>query len=66
MMEITSEAQPRELLSRADGFQNIVTNPHVGLTHLVPGRGDTLRINGRARLVREAPFFYTTRPYQTG
>lgn len=24
---------------------------------LVPGRGDTLRINGRARLVREAPFF---------
>lgn len=42
---------------RADGFHNILTNPHVGLLFLVPGRGDTLRINGRARLVRDAPFF---------
>jgi uncharacterized protein len=42
---------------RTDGFHNIVTNPHVGLIYLVPGRGDTLRINGRARLVRDAPFF---------
>ena len=42
---------------RADGFRNILTNPHVGLIYLVPGRGDTLRINGRAQLVREAPFF---------
>jgi uncharacterized protein len=42
---------------RADGFRNILTNPHVGLIYLIPGRTDTLRINGRARLVREAPFF---------
>ena len=42
---------------RVDGFRNILTNPHVGLIYLVPGRGDTLRINGRARLVRDAPFF---------
>ena len=42
---------------RGDGFRNILTNPHVGLIYLVPGRGDTLRINGRARLVRDAPFF---------
>jgi PPOX class probable FMN-dependent enzyme len=42
---------------RTDGFHNILTNPHVGLIYLVPGRGDTLRINGRARLVRDAPFF---------
>ncbi|HEU0041890.1 MAG TPA: pyridoxamine 5'-phosphate oxidase family protein [Jiangellaceae bacterium] len=42
---------------RVDGFRNILQNPHVGLIYLVPGRGDTLRINGRARLVREAPFF---------
>jgi len=41
---------------RADGFHNIVTNPHVGLIYFVPGRADTLRINGRARLVRQAPF----------
>ena len=42
---------------RADGFRNVLRNPHVGLIYLVPGRGDTLRINGRARLVREAAFF---------
>ncbi|WP_329520342.1 pyridoxamine 5'-phosphate oxidase family protein [Spirillospora sp. NBC_01491] len=42
---------------RADGFLNILTNPHVGLIHIIPGRTETLRINGRARLVREAPFF---------
>jgi uncharacterized protein len=42
---------------RADGFRNILRNPHVGLIYFVPGRGDTLRINGRARLVRDAPFF---------
>ena len=42
---------------RADGFRNILANPHVGLIYLVPGRKETLRINGRARLVRDAPFF---------
>jgi PPOX class probable FMN-dependent enzyme len=42
---------------RADGYRNILSNPHVGLIFLIPGRGDTLRINGRARLVRDAPFF---------
>jgi uncharacterized protein len=42
---------------RADGFRNILANPQVGLIYLLPGRGDTLRINGRARLVRDAPFF---------
>ena len=42
---------------RADGYRNILVNPHVGLNFLIPGRGDTLRINGRARLVSDAPFF---------
>jgi PPOX class probable FMN-dependent enzyme len=42
---------------RADGFLNVLRNPHVGVLFLVPGREETLRINGRARLVREAPFF---------
>lgn len=42
---------------RADGFRNILQNPHIGLIYLIPGRGDTLRINGRARLVRDGPFF---------
>ncbi|MFD7108340.1 pyridoxamine 5'-phosphate oxidase family protein [Streptomyces celluloflavus] len=42
---------------RLDGFMNVLGNPHVGLSYLLPGRGDTLRINGRARLLRDAPFF---------
>ncbi|WP_037601846.1 pyridoxamine 5'-phosphate oxidase family protein [Streptacidiphilus rugosus] len=42
---------------RADGFRNVLVNPHVGLLYLIPGRGDTLRVNGRARLLRDAPFF---------
>lgn len=42
---------------RADGYLNILSNPHVGILSLIPGRQDTLRINGRARLVRDAPFF---------
>ncbi|GAA1645406.1 pyridoxamine 5'-phosphate oxidase family protein [Kribbella alba] len=42
---------------RIDGFTNIISNPHVGLIYLLPGRGETLRINGRARIVRDAPFF---------
>ena len=40
-----------------DGFRNVLANPHVGLVYFIPGRGDTLRINGRARLLRDAPFF---------
>ena len=42
---------------RADGYHNILSNPHVGLNFFIPGRGDTLRVNGRARLVSDAPFF---------
>lgn len=38
---------------RADGYRNVLANPHVGLEFLIPGRGDTLRVNGRARLVTE-------------
>lgn len=42
---------------RADGFLNLLGNPQIGLIFLVPGRGDTLRINGRATIVSQAPFF---------
>jgi PPOX class probable FMN-dependent enzyme len=42
---------------RIDGYGNVLQNPHVGLLFLIPGRGDTLRVNGRARLVSDAPFF---------
>jgi PPOX class probable FMN-dependent enzyme len=42
---------------RGDGYFNILANPHVGLLFLIPGRNETLRVNGRARLVRDAPYF---------
>ncbi|HEY2264162.1 MAG TPA: MSMEG_1061 family FMN-dependent PPOX-type flavoprotein [Streptosporangiaceae bacterium] len=42
---------------RADGYLNVMANPHAGIISLVPGRNETLRINGRARLLRDAPFF---------
>lgn len=43
---------------RADGFVNILQNPHVGLIFMIPGRGDTLRVNGRATLLSDAPYAY--------
>jgi PPOX class probable FMN-dependent enzyme len=42
---------------RIDGFRNIIANPYVGLNFVIPGRIETLRINGHARLVSDAPFF---------
>ncbi len=39
----------------ADSLLNVLSNPGVGLLFLIPGRNDTLRVNGRARIVREAP-----------
>lgn len=40
--------------NRIDGLTNIVENPHVGMIFLIPGREDTLRVNGRACIVRDA------------
>jgi uncharacterized protein len=42
---------------RADGYRNILQNPHVGTVFFLPGRGDTLRVNGSAQLLSAAPFF---------
>jgi PPOX class probable FMN-dependent enzyme len=41
----------------ADGYFNILANPHVGLLFVIPGRDETPRINGRARIVDDAPYF---------
>jgi len=42
---------------RADGYRNVLINPHAGIISIIPGRNETLRINGRARVLRDAPFF---------
>ena len=34
--------------NRLDSIRNIIQNPNVGLLFLVPERGETLRVNGRA------------------
>jgi len=39
--------------NRLDGMSNIVENPHVGMIFLVPGREETLRVNGRASIIRD-------------
>jgi len=38
---------------RFDGMQNLLANPHVGLLFFVPGREETLRINGRAWITKD-------------
>lgn len=42
---------------RVDGFLNVLQNPHVGTLFLIPGRGDTLRINGTGRVLADADYF---------
>ncbi|MFF8958542.1 MSMEG_1061 family FMN-dependent PPOX-type flavoprotein [Streptomyces sp. NPDC014894] len=42
---------------RGDSLHNILDNPHAGLLYLVPGSRDILRVNGRARILTDAPFF---------
>ncbi|RYJ25382.1 phosphohydrolase [Streptomyces sp. L-9-10] len=42
---------------RGDSFHNVLSNPHVGLLYLIPGVMDVLRVNGRARVLRDALFF---------
>jgi len=37
----------------ADSLRNILKNPRVGLLFVIPGVGDTLRVNGRARIVTD-------------
>ena len=36
--------------NRLDTYENVLTNPQVGLIFLVPGMNETLRINGRAEI----------------
>jgi uncharacterized protein len=39
---------------RADTFRNVLQNPKVGLIFIIPGKGETLRVSGSARVVRDA------------
>ena len=39
--------------NRLDGLGNVLENAHVALLFFIPGREDTLRVNGRATISRE-------------
>jgi PPOX class probable FMN-dependent enzyme len=39
--------------NRVDSMSNIVENPNVGLLFFIPGFEDTLRVNGKAEIVRD-------------
>lgn len=41
---------------RLDCLRNILQRPRVGMVFLVPGSSDTVRVNGRARIVADAPY----------
>lgn len=38
---------------RADTFTNLIANDHIGLIFLIPGKHETLRVSGRAIIVRD-------------
>ena len=40
--------------NRLDTLENVLANPEVSLIFLIPGKGDTLRISGNGRVVRDA------------
>ena len=40
--------------NRLDTLMNMLNNPQVGLIFMIPGMNETLRINGKVRLVRDA------------
>ncbi len=39
---------------RADTFSNVLENPRVSLIFFIPGKSETLRVSGSARIVRDA------------
>ena len=39
--------------NRIDGFRNIVRDPRIALLFLIPGIGETLRVNGRASITTD-------------
>jgi hypothetical protein len=39
--------------NRLDTFENLLVHPEIGLIFMIPGHGDTLRIRGTAKVVRD-------------
>ncbi|ADG77428.1 Pyridoxamine 5'-phosphate oxidase-related FMN-binding protein OS=Tsukamurella paurometabola (strain ATCC 8368 / DSM / CCUG 35730 / CIP 100753 / JCM 10117/ KCTC 9821 / NBRC 16120 / NCIMB 702349 / NCTC 13040) OX=521096 GN=Tpau_0792 PE=4 SV=1 [Tsukamurella paurometabola] len=41
---------------RVDGLKNLLQDPHIAVEFVIPGRGDTLRINGTATVLADAEY----------
>jgi len=41
--------------NRVDTFGNLLKNPHLAVLFLIPGKGETLRVTGETRIVRDLP-----------
>lgn len=41
---------------RVDSLMNILSNPNVGLLFFIPGLGETLRVNGKAKIIKDKEF----------
>lgn len=39
--------------NRLDTFENLLVHPEIGLIFMIPGHGDTLRISGTGKIVRD-------------
>jgi len=39
--------------NRLDTFENLLINPQIGLCFVIPGHGDTLRVSGTGKIVRD-------------
>ena len=55
--DVTIAIPERPGNKRVDGFLNVLQRPQVGTVFVIPGRGDTLRINGTARVISDADYF---------
>ena len=40
---------------RVDTFGNLLQNPHLAILFMIPGKGETLRVTGEVRVVRDRP-----------
>jgi PPOX class probable FMN-dependent enzyme len=42
---------------RVDGYRNLLANPAIGLIFLIPGLGETLRVNGQGYVLNDPEMF---------
>ena len=43
--------------NRVDTMRNLLINPHIGVIFLVPGMSETLRVNGKAKIITDNELF---------